>query len=84
MNKLFLVKNVEDDYDNGTILSICSNKESAERMAEIIKQNFLSNLSRKIVEVDFIVVEEIELLDNIEILWDLYPNDKESGFTYAQ
>lgn len=81
MDKLFLVKNIEDDYDNGTILSICSSEEAAERMAEIVKQNFLKLNHEE--EIDFIVVEEMELRDDVEILWDLFPNDKTGGFTYA-
>ena len=81
MDKLFLVKNIEDDYDNGMILSICSSEEVAERMADVVKHNF--KLLGKAYD-DLIVVEEIELHSNVEILWDLYPEEKERGFTYAE
>lgn len=82
MDKLFLVKNIEDDYDNGTILSICSSEEAAERMADVVKHNF--GLIGKSNANDFIVVEEIDVCSNFEVLWDLYPNEREKGFTYAE
>lgn len=71
MDKIFLVKNTQDNHDNGTILSICPTREAADRVADPVINNF--KFAYKDIEIDFIEVEEIELREDVDIMWDLYP-----------
>lgn len=81
MNKIYLVINTQED---NYIINICTSVKVAETLAEVYKNNFIKNGDYKPEEVDFIEVKPLELRDDVNILWDVYSDDIEAGFTYAQ
>lgn len=70
--KLYLVVNTkqEEDYDY-FVINICKTKDSAEKLAENYRKNFINEIELSIEEAnDLIIVKEID--DSKDILWDCY------------
>lgn len=73
---IYLVLNVEDQP---VVLDICSSLEVANSLAKIYTTNFESN---KRCKCDFIMVEPVDTDTGSDILWTLYPEDREDKLTY--
>lgn len=82
MDKLFLVKNIEDEGDNGTILDICTTREIADILAAEYANNF-TIICNKVGE-ECVTVEELIISDCVDVIWTMYPEDTIKGIRYAQ
>lgn len=66
--KLYLILNTKLD---NFVLDICKTKETAEKLAENYRKNFINEIELSIEEAnDLIIVKEID--DSKDILWDCY------------
>ena len=84
MNKIYLVINASDCF-NLCVIDICSSQEVANLLINTYKNNFRTaneRLSEK--ELDsLIVIKEVTLNSNIQVLWTMYPYDKNEEVIYA-